>query len=164
MDTANKNPYPGPRTCNCMHQKRGQISLFSSKKKSIVVLFHNMVQNTTIYNPCSGDQWPEKKLRDQVEATHLPSPTRIVVLLLIHQWGGLLVVMRMASRRAPGLLKKMRSSWATFRNMAMQAGESYLNLLVLTPLSCMSSTEHVFSFLYRSLTSVYCFCRLEQMW
>jgi len=48
----------------------------------------------------------------------------------IYQWEGLLAVMRMVSRRAPGPLKKTRSSWSTSRSTAMGAGEHCLGLPV----------------------------------
>lgn len=49
---------------------------------------------------------------------------------LIHQWEGHLAAMRMVSRRAPGPLKKTRSSWSTSRRTAMGAGGRCLGLPV----------------------------------
>jgi hypothetical protein len=46
-------------------------------------------------------------------------------------WEGLPVVMKMASRKDPGLLKKMKSLSNTSRNMAMEVGEPSLSLQVL---------------------------------
>lgn len=45
-------------------------------------------------------------------------------------WGGLLAATRMASRRAPGLRRKMRSCCTTSRRTAMAAGGPYRGWLV----------------------------------
>ena len=83
---------------------------------------------------CSGDQ-PSKEqgaskggIRQVVSL--LPTCTTLPQSYLTYRWEGLLAVMRMASRRGHGPLKKTRSSWSTSRSTAMEAGEHCRSLQV----------------------------------
>ena len=83
---------------------------------------------------CSGDQPSKEQGASKggsrqlgcLPPSHLHHPT----LPQSYRWEGLLAVMRMASRRGHGPLKKTRSSWSTSRSTAMEAGEHCRSLQV----------------------------------